>query len=127
MLLPIIETKTRLEEATGRNSMKLGMNKLYRNTNNIIEALFDIPPPSRDMGPLRTIPGGARIVFSNFSNFLYSRALPMDHSFTQKHFFAAKAELFVCWREGKGFETCEFLSWMGNVCICTRYGTLKTS
>ena len=27
----------------------------------------------------------------------------MDHSFTKKLFLAAKSELFVCWREEKGF------------------------
>jgi len=58
MLLPIFEPKTRSEETTGPNWMKLGMDNLNGNTNNIIEGFFDIPPPSRDMGPLGAEPRG---------------------------------------------------------------------
>ena len=86
--------------------MKLGINDLYRNTNNIIEAFFDIPPQSRDMGPpeghSQRALGGPKIFFQ-FFKFLLFQGLPMDHSFTKKLFLAAKSELFVCWREEKGF------------------------
>ena len=50
LLLPIFEPKTRSEETTGPNWIKLGIDNLYGNTNNIIEAFFNIPPPSQDMG-----------------------------------------------------------------------------
>ena len=59
MLLPIFEPKTRSEETTGPNWMKLGMDNLNGNTNNIIEGFFDIPPPSRDMGLLGAEPRGS--------------------------------------------------------------------
>ena len=75
MLLPIFEPKNCSEETTGLNWMKLGMVNLYGNTNNIIEAIFDFSPLSRDMGPLRGTPRGPRgpkIFFSIFRFFLHS-------------------------------------------------------
>ena len=58
MLSPIFEPRTRSEETIVPNWMKLGINKLHRNTNNIIEAFFDILPTSGDMGPLWATPWG---------------------------------------------------------------------
>jgi len=58
---------------------RIGMDNLCGNTNNIIEGFFDIPTPSRDMGPLTAEPRGpwgAKIFFFNFSHFLYSRTCP---------------------------------------------------
>ena len=69
MLLPIFEPKNCSEETTRPNWMKLGMVNLYGNTNNIIEAIFDFPPLSRDMRPLRGTPReprGPKIFFLDF-------------------------------------------------------------
>ena len=71
LLLPIFEPRTRSEETTGPNWMKLGIHNLCGNTNNIIEAFFDIPTPSRDMEPLMAAPGGSPGPKKFFSIFLF--------------------------------------------------------
>ena len=74
MLLTIFEPKNCSEETTGPNWIKFGMNDLNTISSNIIEAFFDIPPPSRVTGP-PAVPLGAqkwpKIFFQFFKFFRF--------------------------------------------------------
>ena len=111
--------------------MKLGINNLYKNK--ITSRRFLIIHPQAELwGPLRAIPRGpwgAKFFFLQFFEFFfYSRAYRWITPSTKSIFLLQRlCCLFVGWRE-KGsylFETSEFLGWMGNECIRTRYSTLK--
>jgi len=64
---------------------------LNGNTNNIIEAFFDIPPPSRDMEPLRAAPWGSQGPKKFFKFFYFSLLEKIDISIEWKpcnnHYF----------------------------------------
>ena len=78
MLLTIFEPKNCSEETTGPNGMKFGMNDHNTISSNIIEAFFDIPTPSRVMGPPSGTPGSPKMTKNFFQFFKFFRFYWID-------------------------------------------------